>query len=150
MKKKQRYLWAALVLLVLLIVMAGSRTNPEIEKQVTWDSLETKALFDRACLDCHSYETKWPWYSYVAPASWMVIHNVNKARAEFNVSSLQLGEANEAAEEVAEGEMPPWDYLILHPEAKLTPVEKETLMAGLQKTFQGVVGSHADHDDDDD
>ena len=131
---------------VLLVAISGTRTNPKIVHTVSWDSSETSELFYKACADCHSHETKWPWYSYVAPVSWKIINNVNEGRGEFNISIASLGEAYEAAEEVLEGEMPPREYLILHSEAKLNTEEKNAFATGLTNTFGGEGG----HDDDDD
>ncbi|MCP4504152.1 MAG: heme-binding domain-containing protein [Deltaproteobacteria bacterium] len=135
-------LMALPVVLVLMVVGAGSKTNPKVERTIEWNSPETKALFDRACLDCHSHETKWPWYANVAPVSWMVIHNVDEARDEFNISGKDLGEADEAAEKLAKGIMPPKGYLVLHSEAKLNEAERKQLIEGLKATFG------EEHDDD--
>ncbi|MCF6283699.1 MAG: heme-binding domain-containing protein [Candidatus Hydrogenedentes bacterium] len=126
-----------LITLILLCAVSGTRANPEIERDINWDSPETRELFQNACGDCHSYETKWPWYSRIAPISWMIIRNVNEGREEFNVSASALGEADEAAEEVLEDEMPPWEYVLLHPEAKLTAAQKDVLVTGLLNTFGG-------------
>jgi hypothetical protein len=134
-KKKRIILTAIVVILVMMFAFPGSKTNPEIEREIQWDSPQTKALFYRACADCHSNETKWPWYSNIAPVSWFVIGHVNHARGHFNISSKKLGEAHEAAEELEEGEMPLKSYLLMHPEAKLTPEEKKDLISGLKKTF---------------
>ena len=57
--------------------------NPEVLSVPQWDSPETKEFFNRACADCHSNETKWPWYSNIAPISWLVTHDVNKGREHF-------------------------------------------------------------------
>ncbi|MCP5053713.1 MAG: heme-binding domain-containing protein [bacterium] len=154
-KKKKLLLIIIPIVLILLVIFSGSRTNPGIERQVNWDSPQTKALFYRACADCHSHETKWPWYSYVAPVSWVIIRHVNHGREEFNISGKKLGEVHEVPEEISKGKMPLSKYLILHPEAKLTPEEKESLIAGLKKTFdikdekKGHDDKH-EHDDDDD
>ena len=141
---KKKILIAIPVLLVLLVVASGSRTNPPIERTVNWDSPATKALFYRACADCHSHETKWPWYSRVAPVSWRIIHDVSEGREEFNISGAELGEADEAAEKLEEGEMPLSEYLRFHPEARLSATEKDSLVMGLRNTF-GDEGGHGGH-----
>lgn len=127
------------LLLVLQVVPYGrEHPNPPVVGEVTWDSLETKALFARACADCHSHETKWPWYSNIAPISWLVTHDVFEGREHFNISTWGIqahNEGHEAAEEVKHGKMPLSIYLPLHPEAQLTEVEKEQLVAGLKATF---------------
>jgi hypothetical protein len=122
------------------------RTNPPIVSQPKWDSPETKALAERACFDCHSNETKWPWYSIVAPVSWLVSKDVVEGRAKLNFSEwgVQKGEASEEgeggepdeiAEQVEKGDMPLPYYLITHPEARLTSAETKALIAGLNATF---------------
>lgn len=117
------------------------RTNPPIISQPKWDSLETKALAERTCFDCHSNETKWPWYSKVAPVSWLVVNDVDEGRDKLNYSEWGVqkdgegGEPDEMAEEVQNGEMPLPYYLITHPEARLTPAETQALITGLKATF---------------
>ena len=63
------------------------RTNPPVTTQIQWDSPQTEALARRACLDCHSNETTWPWYSYVAPSSWLIYYDVLRGRSEWNIST---------------------------------------------------------------
>ena len=84
--------------------------------------------------------------------SWRVIHNVHEGREEFNISAARIGEADEASEKALEGEMPPPNYLLLHPNAKLTPEEKKSLIMGLEKTFGSEDDDHDedDHEDEDD
>jgi mono/diheme cytochrome c family protein len=134
--------WALGALLVLLLAMqlvpyGRDHTNPPVVAEPAWDSPETRALFVRACADCHSNQTVWPWYSNVAPVSWLVAHDVEEGRAKLNVSmwGQQRNEGDEAAEAVREGEMPMKIYLPTHPEARLTPAEREQLITGLTATF---------------
>ena len=65
-----------------------NRTNPPVATPIKWDSPQTEALARRACMDCHSNETTWTWYSYVAPASWLVYYDVQQGRSRFNMSAL--------------------------------------------------------------
>lgn len=116
------------------------RSNPAVTNQPRWDSPETEAIARRACYDCHSNETTWPWYSYVAPVSWRVVNHVNDGRKKFNISTGKWDEADEISEFVSEGKMPLWDYLMMHPEARLTSAEKQALITGMQKTFGGTNG----------
>lgn len=112
--------------------------NLPVMSEPQWDSPRTKELFARACADCHSHETKYPWYSKVAPISWLVEHDIQEGREHFNVSlwgEQKKNEGEEAAKEVREGEMPMWIYTLAHPEAKLTGSEKQELLSGLEKTF---------------
>jgi hypothetical protein len=127
------------VLAVLVVVgnVAVAHTNPPVTYTIQWDSPETQALAQRACFDCHSHETKWPWYAFVAPMSFLVVNDVNEAREQMNFSTGTELEAEEMRDEIEEGGMPLPNYLMLHPEAKLTDAEKEQLLAGLAKTFGG-------------
>jgi mono/diheme cytochrome c family protein len=120
-----------------LVPYGHNYANPTIVAEPKWDSAQTQDLFMVACGDCHSNETVWPWYSNVAPVSWMVQHDVEEGRAKLNVSRWGQGEfeAHEAVETVQEGQMPPAIFLVTHPEARLTPVEQQALIQGLRATF---------------
>ncbi|HMQ55423.1 MAG TPA: heme-binding domain-containing protein, partial [Anaerolineae bacterium] len=72
------------------------RTNPPVVAEPAWDSPTTRAYAERASFDCHSNETKWPWYAYVAPISWQVA-DVHESREKFNISEWPSGEGDEAA-----------------------------------------------------
>jgi hypothetical protein len=111
-------------------------TNPPITGEPKWDSPRTRELFFRVCRDCHSNETKWPWYSTIAPSSWLTAHDVEEGRAAFNVSAWQ-GEGDEASMLYSSGRMPPWFYMPLHPEANLSASERMELIKGLAATFGG-------------
>lgn len=113
-------------------------TNPPIISEPSWDSPRTKELFARACADCHSHESKYPWYSTIAPVSWLVARDIKEGREHFNVSAWGAQKENEgedAAKEVREGEMPMLIYTLPHPEARLSDTEKQELISGLEKTF---------------
>ena len=101
-------------------------TNPSIVGEPPWDNPRTKELFSRVCANCHSNTTTWPWYSNVAPVSWLIQYDVDGGRKRLNVSMWSVQKKNkgyDAAEEVGAGKMPPWQYVIGHPEAKLTERE---------------------------
>ena len=108
----------------------------------------------RACGDCHSNETKWPWYSNIAPLSWSIYNHVMEGREHFNVSMWGIQKKNEgedAAEEVEEGKMPLKSYLLAHPEARLSDAEKKELIAGLKRTFgEGDEKGEEEEEHDDD
>lgn len=136
-------LGAALVLFLViqLIPYGRNHDNPPAVSEPAWDSLQTEQLARQACFDCHSNATAWPWYSNVAPMSWMLQRHVDEGRAELNFSEWGLEreeeegeEAEELVEAVLEGEMPPASYLPLHPEARLSAAEKEALAQGLAAT----------------
>jgi hypothetical protein len=112
-----------------------SRTNPPVEAEIVVVP-EVRALLRRACWDCHSHETVWPWYAWVAPVSWLVAHDVNHAREELDFSRFEAYEPKkqqkklgEIGEEVEEGHMPLWYYVLLHPEARLGNEERRRLIA---------------------
>lgn len=130
---------AAIVMfaLIQLVPYGRDHENPAVAAEPAWDSPKTRELFFRACKDCHSHETVWPWYGSIAPASWLLQRDVEEGRSHFNVSRWGQGEqeADEAASMVRKGEMPPWFYLPAHPEARLTDPEKQELIRGLVATF---------------
>lgn len=110
--------------------------NPEVINMIEWDNPQTKEAFYNACADCHSNETTWPWYSNVAPISWLVQSDVEEGRKHFNISDAKkMRHADDAHKEVAAGEMPLAIYTPLHPEAKMDAEQKEKFIAGLKATF---------------
>jgi Haem-binding domain len=142
MMLKKIVLWTVGMFLALLVViqfipLAGAKTNPPVVAEPQWNNPETKTLAQRACYDCHSNETKWPWYSNVAPVSWLVINDTHEGRSVLNFSQWGQGEqeASEVAETVQEGSMPPQVYLLTHVEARLNSLEKSQLTEGLKATF---------------
>lgn len=114
-----------------------SHENPASVAEPQWDTPRTRELAVRACFDCHSNETEWPWYATFAPASWMVTVDVEDGREALNFSEFDSPRpaAEHAAGAVAEGSMPPWTYRLFNSSARLTDVEKEELIAGLRATF---------------
>lgn len=128
---------AVLLVAVQLVPYGRSHSNPTPTGAPSWDSPQTESLARRACFDCHSNESKWPWYSSVAPISWRIQKHVDEGRAKLNYSMFDRvqEEAGESAETVRKGTMPPWDYLLAHPNARLTEAEKKALVQGLALTF---------------
>ncbi|MEZ4642823.1 MAG: heme-binding domain-containing protein [Chloroflexota bacterium] len=143
--KVSRYLLRGLAVvfvgfvLIQLVPYGRAHENPSVVQEPNWDSPETRALVERACFDCHSNETEWPWYSNIAPVSWLVQHDVEEGRSKLNFSTWGQGrnEADEAVEVVQEGEMPMPVFLIMHPEARLSAAEKDALIRGLAATVGG-------------
>ncbi|MCX6029009.1 MAG: heme-binding domain-containing protein [Chloroflexi bacterium] len=133
-------LLAAIVLfgLIQLVPYGKDHTNPPVVAEPKWDSPATRDLAKRACFDCHSSEVVWPWYSNVAPVSWLVQHDVDEARYRVNFSEWQTGviRPQQAATQVQRGNMPPKQYLLMHPTARLTAAESEQLAQGLLKSLQ--------------
>jgi mono/diheme cytochrome c family protein len=128
----------ALLAAIQFVPYGRPRANPPVVAEPRWDVPPTRALFSRACADCHSHETRWPWYAHVAPVSWLVARHVEEGREHFNVSEWGLdrrNEGDEAAGMLAEGEMPLRAYLLAHPEARLSDAERAELIRGLEATF---------------
>ena len=130
--------WAALAFCVAFIaiqLVPVSRTNQPVQGDFR-GSTEVVSIVRRACYDCHSNQTVWPWYSRVAPLSWVIAHDVNEGRAALNFSTWdqlspekQAEAMKESWEEVAEGKMPTWYYVVLHPEARLSANDQSVLRA---------------------
>lgn len=142
---------AAIGLGIQLVPYGRDHSNPPVITETQWDSPQTRELFYRACADCHSNETTWPWYSNIAPVSWLVQRDVEEGREHFNISDAEGGDHSHSghdespSEPVREGEMPMPVYLITHPEARLTEEEKQQLIAGLDATFGGEGGVGSQH-----
>jgi mono/diheme cytochrome c family protein len=133
-----RIVWGLLIFVVViqLVPYGRSHANPVIQTEAKWDNHTTRALFNRACADCHSNRTMWPWYSNVAPISWLLQAHVDGGRKKFNINVKDFGEeAGNAAEVIQNGKMPEPSYLPLHPEARLSDVETAQLIAGVRATF---------------
>jgi hypothetical protein len=121
----------ALVAIQLVPVDTG---NPPVAADVP-ASPEVKAILRRACYDCHSNETEWPWYARIAPVSWFIARDVHKGRTELNFSTWnqystqqRVKKLRESWQEVAVGEMPPWLYRPIHRDARLTAEDRALLL----------------------
>ncbi len=124
--------------IILQLLPAPGRTNPPIISQVHWNSLETEALVRRACYDCRSNETVWPWYAQFAPVSWLVGRDVNQGRRAMNFSEGIAGiDGGELIDDIERGKMPPGIYLLMHPEVNLSDAEKAQLIEGIRATLGG-------------
>lgn len=139
----KKILWIVLGMLVIIAVAiqffpyGHDHTNPTVTAEPNWNSPETRNLAKRACFDCHSNETVWPWYSNIAPVSWLIEQDVIEGRSVLNFSTWDRPqrEAGEAWEAVQGGWMPPSYFLKMHPEARLSADEKSTLMDGLRQSL---------------
>ena len=138
MKKTLLYLvLAGLVLLALIQLVPYGRdhTNPPVVSEPNWDSPQTRQLAVDHCYQCHSNETTWPWYSNIAPASWLIANDVIEGRQKLNFSDWsRQGELDEIAEQIQSGRMPPIQYTLPHPESVLTAEQKQAFIQGLQAT----------------
>jgi cytochrome c551/c552 len=130
---------ACVVLFALLQVIPYGRThtNPPIVKEPNWDSPQTRQFAQRACFDCHSNEVVYPWYSNVAPVSWLVQRDVDEGRRRLNFSDWgnRNTTINELSNTIMNGEMPPFQYMPMHPTARLSVAEKEAFLRGLSATL---------------
>jgi mono/diheme cytochrome c family protein len=141
MKKVVLYLGIAAVVvfgLIQLVPFGHDHTNPPTVSEPNWASPEARALVKQSCFQCHSNETEWPWYSNVAPASWLIAMDVKEGREHLNFSDWQgnPGEVDEMAEEIQDGGMPPIQYWMFHPEAKLNEQQKQDLIQALEQSTQ--------------
>lgn len=137
MHRTRKILVAALLGIAGALLIAQSvriqHANPPLKGDITAPR-EIGAILRRACYDCHSNETRWPWYSYIAPLSWWIERHVELGRKELNFSEWEsyypttrkrklqwIGRA------LHEEEMPPWSYVMLQPTAALTQADLDTL-----------------------
>jgi hypothetical protein len=120
--------------LLQLVPYGWSHPNPPVTQDAPWPSEQARQLATAACYDCHSNESEWPVYSYVAPMSWLVRNDVENGRDKLNFSTWDrdASEAKDAAETVQDGSMPPRQYALVHPDARLSAAEKATLVAALE------------------
>ena len=132
----------AIVVLAAALVISQfvplSRTNPPVTREVRWDSRQTRVLAQRACFDCHSNVTTWPWYSYVTPVSFLVVSDVEDGRRRLNFSEWdtpQRATIADVQQDIENGDMPAWQYLPMHRDAWLSSAEKSLLSEGLRRTF---------------
>ncbi|MBI4492038.1 MAG: heme-binding domain-containing protein [Chloroflexi bacterium] len=134
--------WALLGAVMLLVVVQAvpygrNHANPPVRMEPAWDSPQTRELAVRACYACHSNQTVWPWYSNIAPASWLIQRDVDEGRKGLNLSEWDRPqkEARESARTVRDGTMPPWYYALLHAGAWFSAAEREALIGGLEATL---------------
>lgn len=129
---------AVLLGLIQLVPFGRNHTNPPTLSEPNWNSPETRQMAKEHCFQCHSNETQWPWYSNVAPASWLIQFDVMEGRAQFNFSKWNTNslELNEMVEVINEGEMPPIQYWLFHPNSKLNEQQKQDLIKGLEASLK--------------
>jgi len=147
--------WVLISLLVGFVgiqIVRPDRTNPPTDAGSTLEARfhpdpEVSRLLAEACNDCHSHQTTWPWYSNVAPVSWLVADDVHEGRKHFNLSRIgeqaaarQSKSLSEAAEEVGEGGMPPQSYTLTHPGARLSADDRRRLAAWFESAAASVGG----------
>ena len=143
-------------LIALIQFVPVQHSNPPAADPVVFADPNAETIAKRACYDCHSNQTTWPWYSYVAPLSWYSINHVEEGRAQLNFSDVAAtltnareggegGEGGEqttvaelaenSAETINNGEMPPSYYTLIHKDALLSATDKEALIAGINQAL---------------
>jgi hypothetical protein len=136
---------AGVLILIVAQFFPPDRTNPPVNPSATFEavaqpSAELAAIVKRACYNCHSNATTWPWYSRVAPVSWLVVDDVRGGRAHLNFSEWGLLGADAAQRrleaacaEAKSGDMPLWQYRLMHREAQLSDQDIQTLCGAAAK-----------------
>ncbi|MEK6565487.1 MAG: heme-binding domain-containing protein [Bacteroidota bacterium] len=144
----KKYLkWAAIAVGVIFLgmqVVQPDRTNPPVDESQTIQALlkvppHISTIIERSCYDCHSNKTVWPWYSYIAPTSWLVARDVHKGRGEMNFTEWNkyktlrvISKLDQICMNVNQQTMPLPIYLTMHPSARLTQAEIDTVCAWVE------------------
>ena len=138
MKKKIKWILAGLAVVFILLQLTNpARTNPPVVTDfmaVSKPPPQVAAMLRAACYDCHSRETTWPWYSRIAPVSWLVASDVNEGRTNLDLSDWPASNPERAvrrlenmSEKIGYQEMPPKKYTLIHAEARLTDSQQKEL-----------------------
>ena len=127
-------------LLIQLIPFGHVNTNPPMVSEPAWASPEARALVKEHCFQCHSNETDWTWYANIAPGSWLIAYDVIAGRDAFNFSDWnnRSGERASLVEltwQVDHGTMPPFQYWLFHPSAKMNDQQKKELDQALKQSI---------------
>jgi hypothetical protein len=124
----------AVIVLLQLLPFGRDHANPPVRQDAPWPDDRARVLAQTACYDCHSNQTHWPLYSYVAPLSWLVTSDVQRGRSKLNFSEWgqEGNEGHDAAEPVEDRSMPPDRYILTHPGARLSDADRRALVAALQ------------------
>ena len=163
---KKIYWLAPLGALLAIQLIRPDTTNPPVDpaqdiRQVAQVPADVQSVLEAACFDCHSNESKYPWYSQVAPVSWFVVNHIREGREKLNFSTFgglsmkdRAKALEEAAETVQEGEMPLDSYVWMHPEARLNAAQRDLLVqwfdANGGKDGAAGTGDAVEEEEDDD
>jgi hypothetical protein len=133
---KNRWIIITLIIITILLLIQlipVNRSNPPVSGEIQVPA-EIHDVIKKSCYDCHSHQTNWPWYSRIAPSSWLVINDVNEGRKHLNFSTWNTYTSREKIkiyEEIREvlekEEMPLKPYLWMHPEAELSQEDLQNL-----------------------
>jgi hypothetical protein len=124
--------------LIQLVPYGRDHTNPPVTQAAAFAPGPGLELARGACFDCHSNETAWPWYTNIAPASWLVQRDVEGGRETVNFSEWDRPqpEVDELLEVIRDGDMPPTSYTLIHPEARLTDAQRATLLDAMRRMLR--------------
>lgn len=128
----------AVLVLAQAVPYGRSHANPHPTKPVAFVSAHGKQLFAAACGDCHSDLTRWPWYSNIAPISWLAQRDVDEGRGALNVSEWDKPqpELGDVVEQITGSGMPPWQFKLTHSDADLSKSQRTELAAELTRMYQ--------------
>ncbi len=132
-RKLKIALWILLGSFLVLQLVPAGRSNPEVTGDLAAPP-EVKAALVRCCYDCHSNQTRWPWYAYVNPVAFLIVSDTNTGRRKLNFSAWsgysthkRYTKAGDAVDEIHEGRMPMHKYVWMHDDARLTPQEIQAI-----------------------
>lgn len=127
----------ALFVLIQLVPYGRDHGNPPVTRPAHWTSKAGEQLAVQSCYDCHSNLTEWPWYSNIAPLSWLVQRDVGEGRGVLNFSEWNKGQPSlgDLTDAVSGGSMPPTKYTIIHSSTSLSTSEKQTLVRALTQLY---------------
>lgn len=135
--------WGFLGLLAFFVAIqfvpyGRDHTNPPVAQAASFAPGAGLELARGACFDCHSNETQWPWYTNIAPGSWLVQRDVDEGRATLNFSEWNRpqAEVDELLDVVEGGGMPPVSYTLIHPSARLSDADRATLLAAMEQMLK--------------
>ena len=124
----------AVFLLIQFVPYGRDHTDPPATNPFHWTSPQAKAIAQRSCYDCHSNHTKWWWAVKIAPFSWLAQHDISDGRARMNFSEWDGVVTTERLQHALDNGMPPLQFTLLHPNAKLSDAEKQTLIDGFDQS----------------
>jgi len=147
MRRIEKIVAAMAVVFLLLQLIPMTRNNPPITQAVAAPS-PADSVLRRACYDCHSNETRWPWYAHIAPVSWLLIRDADRGRKHLNFSTWDkytddpetlIRKFRNIDRVMHNGSMPPWYYLPLHSTARLTDADRQIIEDWVMKSIE-IVG----------
>jgi len=138
--RKKIALWTILGLIAVFVLIqfvpyGRDHTQQPATNAFKWSSPQAEAIAKKSCYDCHSNKTKWWWGVKIAPASWLAQHDIDDAQKVFNFSEWDGSLTTEGLQNAINNNMPPLQFTLLHPSAKLSDADKQTLVDGFQASL---------------